>query len=202
MNQILVASCENMHQIADGEVSLVVTSPPYWNAIDYQQHVTDSAAWYRTRGGECYSEYLDHMAGVFAEVLRTLKPGGLCAVVIGTVLYNGDHYPVPHHLVSRLEQVGYTFYEEILWHKVTGGVKRAGVAIQKPYPGYFYPNIMTEHILLFQKPGPAIYTGRPQEIRDAARVPIDDLFVREIANNVWHIPPGSPRLSAASLSVS
>lgn len=192
MNEIITASCEKMHHLADGSVSLVVTSPPYWNAIDYQQHIDDAAAWYRTRNGQSYQEYLDWMACCFAEVLRTLKPGGLCAVIIGTVLLDGQHYAVPHHLIGRLEQVGYEFWEEIIWHKVTGGVKRAGVVIQKPYPGYFYPNIMTEHILVFHKPGPAIYKDRADTARQDAKVPIDDVFVKEMANNVWHIAPVPP----------
>lgn len=190
LDRFYCKSCEDMSELPDSSIDLVVTSPPYWNAIDYDQHVEDPAAWYRTRRGEPYDDYLDWLARCFREVLRTLKPGRFCAVVIGTVLFNGQHYPVRHHFVHLMTtQLGYLFHDEIVWHKVTGGVKRAGVTIQRPYPGYYYPNIMTESILVFRKPGPPIYERND---REASRIAIDDLFKLELANNVWHIPPVPP----------
>lgn len=190
--QLYCKSCEHMDELADGSVDLVVTSPPYWNAIDYDQHVEDPSAWYRTRRGGEYEEYLSFMERCFREVFRVQKPGGFCAVVIGTVLQNGRQYPVPQDLTVMMERIGYVFHEHIIWHKVTGGVKRAGVAIQKPFPGYFNPNIMTESILVFRKPGPKIFEGRTETEREESRYEIDDIFTREIANNVWHIAPVPP----------
>jgi len=183
-------SCEKMDQVEDCCVSLTVTSPPYWNAINYDRHATQPGAWFRTREGEPYEEYLDFMSRCFAEVYRTTKPSGFCAVIIGTVLQDHRHYPLPFHLVGRMEQVGWRFHQNITWHKVTGGVKRARVFIQKPYPGYYYPNMMTEQILIFRKPGEKpIYHGRSAEERSRDQVPIDLLFKKEIANDVWHIAP-------------
>lgn len=192
MNKLLEHSCERMPEIADGLVDLVVTSPPYWNAIDYEQHVADPKAWYRTRRGRPYEEYLDWLEICFTEVFRTQRSGGFCAVVIGTVLFKGCQYPLPQHFVVLMERIGYQYHQEIVWHKVTGGVKRAGTTIQHPYPGYYYPNIMTESILVFRKPGPPIYKDRSQAEREASRISINDVFTREIANNIWHIAPVPP----------
>lgn len=193
IDRLYCKSCERMEEVPDGAIDLVVTSPPYWNAIDYEQHVEDPTAWYRTRKGGPYEEYLDWLERCFGEVKRVLKPGGFCAVVIGTVLFNGQHYPVPQHFTALMtDRLGFLFHDEIIWHKVTGGVKRAGVTIQKPYPGYYYPNIMTESILIFRKPGPPPYRGRTAAEKENAAFEIDDLFVREIANNVWHIAPVPP----------
>ena len=192
-DRLYCKSCEHMDEVPDETVDLVITSPPYWNAIDYEQHVEDPSAWYRTRRGGPYEEYLAWLEVCFSEVKRTLKPGGFCAVVIGTVLFEGRHYPVPHHFATAMtDRLGYLFHDEIVWHKVTGGVKRAGVTIQKPFPGYYYPNIMCESILIFRKPGPPIYRGRAEHEKRAAAFEIDDLFKREIANNVWHIAPVPP----------
>jgi len=49
MNAIFRHSCERMPELDDGAVSLTVTSPPYWNAIDYDIHAEDRTRWYRTR---------------------------------------------------------------------------------------------------------------------------------------------------------
>ncbi len=196
MNTIFVHSCEHMPELADESVALTVTSPPYWNAIDYDIHASDSSKYYRTRayknGYEDYEEYLDWLSRVFDEVFRVTKPGGLCAIVIGTVLLQRKLYPVPFDVVSRLTRRGWEFHQDIIWHKCTAGVRRAGVAIQKPYPGYYYPNIMNEYILIFRKPGPRIYEERTPEEKEAAAYPIDRLFTMDIANNIWHIAPVPP----------
>jgi DNA modification methylase len=196
MNKIFSHSCESMPELADASIALTVTSPPYWNAIDYDIHATDKSQHYRTRayanGYSDYTEYLDWLERIFAEVFRVTKPGGFCAIVIGTVLLDGKHYPVPFDVVSRLQSRGWEFHQDIIWHKCTAGVKRAGVTIQKPYPGYFYPNIMTEYILIFRKPGAPIYQHRNAEEKTRAAFPINRLFTMDIANNVWHIAPVPP----------
>jgi site-specific DNA-methyltransferase (adenine-specific) len=186
-----------MPEIGDGVVDLTITSPPYWNAIDYDIHANDEDRFYRTRsydnGFSGYQEYLDWLVGIFSEVFRITKPGGICAVVIGTVLLDGHHYPVPFDLVTRLSSRDWLFHQDIIWHKCTAGVKRAGVSIQKPFPGYYYPNIMNEYILIFRKPGPKIYHGRTPEEKKLASYKIDKLFTLETANNVWHIAPVPPK---------
>lgn len=189
-------SCEAMPEIKTDSVALTVTSPPYWNAIDYDIHASNKAEHYRTRayaqGYADYTDYLDWLDRVFKEVLRVTKPGGFCAIVIGTVLLNGQHYPVPFDLITRLTQSGWLFHQDIIWHKCTAGVKRAGVTIQKPYPGYYYPNIMTEYILVFRKPGEPIYKAHSIEEKERSSYAISKLFTYDIANNVWHIAPVPP----------
>ena len=195
--QFYCHSSEHMPELEPESVALTVTSPPYWNAIDYDVHANgDGDEWYRTRkyseGFDDYGEYLDLLARIFAEVHRVTKPGGFCAIVIGTVLLEGRHIPVPFDLTTRLQAVGWEFHQDIIWHKTTAGVKRAGSAIQKPYPGYYYPNIMTEYILLFRKPGEKIYRQANGD-REASRFEIDDVFKMDTANNIWHIAPVPPR---------
>ena len=101
-------------------------------------------------------------------------------------MHKGKHYPTPMLITERLLKIGWDFHQDIVWNKVTGGVKRAGVFIQKPRSGYYYPNIMTEYILLFRKP------GDPRRGQKKA-LDIDELFKRDIANNIWHIAPVPPK---------
>ena len=183
-------SSMKMQQCADASVALTVTSPPYWNAIDYDIHARNGrTAWHREREyrafGETFDDYLDNIAKVFKEVLRATLDGGFCAIVVGTILHEGKHYPTPMLITERMGRIGWEFHQDIVWNKVTGGVKRAGVFIQHPKPGYYYPNIMTEYILVFRKPGEA-RRGRKKALD------IDELFTRDIANNVWHIAPVPP----------
>lgn len=180
-------SSAQMGEIADRAIALTVTSPPYWNAIDYDIHAANgNGKCYRTRGGgESFGDYIGKMRQIFVEVLRATMPGGFCAVVVGTILHNGGHYPLPHRLTVAMEDWGWEFHQDIIWNKVTGGVKRAGSFIQHRKAGYYYPNIMTEHILIFRKQGEKRY-GRDIEM------PIDEVFTKDIANNIWHIAPIPP----------
>ena len=185
-------SCTNMNQCGSESVALTVTSPPYWNAIDYHTHADGNGGdWYREREyahfGRTFDDYLDKITEAFGEVLRVTIPGGFCAIVVGTILHKRRHYPAPMLITERMTQrLEWEFHQDIVWNKVTGGVKRAGSFIKNPKPGYYYPNIMTEYILVFRKPGD-MRRGREQTMR------IDDLFKRDIANNVWHVAPVPPR---------
>lgn len=193
--RLFVGSSESMPEVESGSVTLTVTSPPYWNAIDYDRHAQNPDQHYRTRsytnGFHDYESYLDWVTAVFREVHRATRPGGYLAVVVGTVLYKGSQYPVPFDLTSRLVRDGWQFHQDIVWHKTTAGVKRAGSFIQRPYPGYYHPNIMTEYILVFRKTGDPIYRSSCAT-KDSAKISIGELFVKEIANNVWHVAPVPP----------
>ena len=189
---LVCGSSETMDEIEDGSVTLTVTSPPYWNAIDYDVHARDGAdQWYRSRqyaqGFDSFEQYLDLMDRVFAETLRKTRPGGACAIVVGTVLNDGNHIPLPHILTDRIQNLGWIFGQDIIWNKTTGGVKRAGSAIQNPYPGYYYPNIMTEYILVFRKEGPPIEPHPAPHPLDFPNTHLDD------GDSVWHIAPVPPQ---------
>ena len=187
-------SSENMPQIIDDSIALTITSPPYWDAIDYDLHASEGTeAWHRRRDyallGKTYQQWLECLQKVFGEVYRKTMDGGFCAVVIGTILKDRQHYPAPFHLTDRMTTIGWNFHQDIIWNKVTGGVKRAGIFIQHPQAGYYYPNIMTEYILIFRK-GDVSRRAKEQAL------PIDDVFKRDIANNIWHIAPVPPNTIA------
>jgi site-specific DNA-methyltransferase (adenine-specific) len=109
-----------------------------------------------------------------------LCPGGYLAVNVGSVLDNGYHYPLAEDIINELTRNSkWEFVRSIFWHKVTAGVKRAGSVIQHPYPGYWHPNIMTEHIIIVRKPGPV-------------RNPNSDV-PKEWLEPVWDLAPVPPR---------
>ena len=115
-----------MTELENNSVALTKTSPPYWNAIDYDIHAADKFKHYRTRsyaeGYKNYEEYPDWLAGVFNGVFRVTKPRGFCAIIIGTVLLEGKQFPVPFELTSRLTQKQSNFHQDIIWHRCTAGV--------------------------------------------------------------------------------
>ena len=187
-NSILVADSRDLSRIGKNKVSLTVTSPPYHNAINYQEHQT-SESWYRGTVGISIDSWIEEMAEVFSQVYRVTKPGGFCCIVIGNEIIEGKNkLPLPALLLIRLtkREVGWKFFEEIIWNKVTGGKKRFRVTVQHPYPTYYYPNMMHEQIIVLRK----LPFGNEKDRK--SRLIINDLMKKEVANSVWHIAPVPP----------
>lgn len=138
------------------KVALVVTSPPYHNAINYESHSNNSLNNYRIRTSINYStEYLPMLSRVWDQCWQILQPGGYLVINAGTVLDSGLHFPLPQDIVTSeiFSKRKWDFIRTIVWFKVTAGVKRAGSVIQHPLPDYWSCNIMTEHIQVLRKPG-------------------------------------------------
>ena len=164
-----------------GVVKLVVTSPPYHNAISYESHAKNSKINYRNRYSLDYAnEYMSLLNRIWDSSFEMLCPGGYLAVNVGSVLDRGYHYPLAEDIINELTRNSkWEYVRSIFWHKVTAGVKRAGSVIQHPYPGYWHPNIMTEHIIIVRKSGPV-------------RVPNSDV-PKEWLEPVWDLAPVPPR---------
>ena len=173
-------STELTHDLIE-KVSLAVTSPPYHNAISYESHAKDSNINYRNRYSLDYAnDYMSMLNAVWKSTFEMLHDGGYLAVNVGSVLDSGYHYPLAEDIINELTRNSkWEFVRSIFWHKVTAGVKRAGSVIQHPYPGYWHPNIMTEHIIIVRKPGPV-------------RIPNSDI-PKEWLEPVWDLAPVPPR---------
>ena len=179
--------------LEDNSVALTITSPPYWKAIDYNVHIQDKGKSYRSGTyegfGDTYTDWLQNIKTVFDKAYHATIDGGFCAIVIGTILHEGKMYFAPFDMSHEITTDGnglWTPHEVIVWNKVTGGVRRAGSYIQHPKMGYYYPNIMTEFILVYRK-------GNTRRRGTAPALPVDDLFTKDIANNIWHIAPVPPK---------
>ncbi|NMC03708.1 MAG: site-specific DNA-methyltransferase [Candidatus Lokiarchaeota archaeon] len=85
---VYFGSSEHMDAVESGSVTLVVTSPPYWNVRDYGG---DQIGF-----GQSYKEYVDALNKVWLECLRVLQPNGKIAI-------NLQPLPIPS------EQSGFGF---------------------------------------------------------------------------------------------
>lgn len=182
-----------MRELEDNSVTLTVTSPPYHDVVAYDLYAQGRKAEaksvpYRKLYG-AYDGYLSLMTRVFCEVFRVTRPGGFLALNVSPILRDGTLYHIPADLVARLTDQGWIIQDDITWHKGRSTSDRAGSFVQHPSPGYFYANVMTEHVLIFRKPGPKLYEGKSREDLESSRVPLSSLMTRDIVNNCWCIAP-------------
>ena len=175
------------------------TSPPYLNAINYQEHIEkikgDRSRW--ERKDISYKEYRQFLVSRFEALLRVTRPGGFNIVNIAPVAWNGERVALPFHLVSWMEGIGWKFKEDIIWEKPVAKDRRSGVLMQHPYPGYYYPSLVTEYVFVFQKPAGKkeeenIYYFRSKKEKEENKIDLSD-YQGEKSKNAWKIRPVAPQ---------
>lgn len=149
------ASAVDLLQYVEPEsVDLCVCSPPYWNILN-QKRTADykQIRHYGNLDGDLgtiadYEAFLDAVTDVFRDVLRTLKPGRYCCVVVMDLRKKSRFFPLHSDLATRLAQAGYVFDDLIIWNRQSeyNNLRPLG------YPSVFRINKVHEYVLLMQKP--------------------------------------------------
>ena len=198
--EIIQGDClDVMKTIPDDFIILAFTSPPYHNAINYEEHIKklEGKIKYWKREESSYDFYRTFLIDRFKELYRIIKPGGHNVVNISPVSWNRVRVPLPFHFIVWMEEIGWQFKEDIIWEKEIARDKRSGVLLQHPYPGYYYPSLVAEYVLVFQKPAGKkeennIYHFRSRKEKEENRLDISG-YQGEISKNVWKIPPVPPQ---------
>ena len=186
---VVIADSRKMPELENESVHLVVTSPPYFNVKNYGSVAGNIGAI------DDYLTYLRSMETVFRECYRVLQTGRYICVNISDVISGGRKYPIPGHFVFLLEQAGFTYREDMIWKKPdgigqnagSGAAKRFGILIQHPYPMYYYPNNVYEHILVFRK-GVFNFRKPTTEQKLDAKLDIDEAMKRW-NTDIWAMAP-------------
>jgi modification methylase len=185
---IYTKNCSSMDEVLQESVDLIITGPPYWRYIDYSAYVDQKEfVWPK---GNSYESYFEDLKKWFTECFRVLRKGRYCIINLGTVRKDGRCYAIPFHSVPVLEDIGFEFCFEIIWHKISGGRRHARGIIQHPYPGYYIPNNRTEYLLVFRKDSSTPFYEEKSKLKTKKhQIEIDDFFKKQVANNVWYIMP-------------
>ncbi len=138
---------------ADSSVDLCLTSPPYWNILkqkrsadkkDLRHYGEDQLDLGNIAG---YEMFLDELQEIFSAVYQALKPGKYCIVVVMDIRKKNRFYPLHIDLSSRLQLVGFTLDDIIIWdrRKEYNNLRPLG------FPYVFRVNKVHEYLLIFQK---------------------------------------------------
>jgi DNA modification methylase len=167
--KVIIADSRQMKEVADEEVDLIITSPPYW-------HIKDYGVKGQIGYGQTLHEYLKDLYYVWKECYRVLKKGGRFCLNIGdqfarSVIY-GRYKVIPIHaeFIGQCEEIGFDFMGSIIWQKkttmnTTGG---ANVMGSFPYPPNGIVEIDYEFIHIFKKPGKSRIVSK--KIKKASRL--------------------------------
>ena len=142
--------------VENDSISLIVSSPPYWNKAQY------GAAPANLGNVAGYRRFLDEIRPVFEECFRVLQPGRKCCLVTANVNQYTDYglltFPLPADFSTILRDIGFVMVTEVIWSKDGTGGRWGSANAQRPIFGsYPYPpNLLFknvhEHVLVFSKP--------------------------------------------------
>ncbi len=185
--KVYFGNASKLNEIKDGTISLVVTSPPYYNApFDYEGLFKD------------YDEYLELLKNLAEQLKRKVAPGRIVAIVTDDMLVKARKYPIVADTTRAFVDAGFEYRERITWLKPKGYIrisKRSGVVMAYPYPMYYYPDNRQESILIFQN-GPYQYEDRKQmskKVQKKNKIDLTDYNKGDMYMNTWEITNVLPR---------
>ncbi len=95
-NQIIFfKSSESMKEIESNSVTLVVTSPPYWNARDYGNIE-------QIGFGQSYQQYMISLNKVWEECVRVLQPNGKIAINVQPLPISNKHSGFNRRIIQNI----------------------------------------------------------------------------------------------------
>ena len=175
--------CREVLPQLDVKVDLNWTSPPYFVGKKYEAYISN------------YVMYLDLLRSVWLCVKQVL---GLGRFIVVNVAHSASKN-TPARISCQLEDIGFTFEDDIIWEKPDGISPRFGSFIQNPYATWYLPNQTYEHLLVYTN-------GEPLRERVT---PLDTSFALRYRGDIWrqrpqtnsnHEAPFSEQLSEAVIS--
>jgi modification methylase len=174
-------AAEVLARLPDGCIDLVVTSPPYWTAVEYEGQQN---SW------PSYDAYLDDIMTVWAQCARVLRPNGKLCI-------NTPVMPIPKAVIDQhtrhLKNIAFDFetlilkktdllrYSLFVWQKQTSKLMFGSY----PFPGNILENNTIEFINVYVKP------GKPPKfeiaVKEANRLAQEEWV--DLAQQIWFMYP-------------
>ena len=174
---------EVLARVPSESIRVIVTSPPYWDFVDYG--VAGQI------GQSSYERFLEDLLDVWKECARVLTPNGkLC---INTPILPVEKARTPHLHTRELKNLNNDIERTILdstplrryslyiWQKQTTE-KMFG---SYPYPPNIYENNTIEFINVLVKPGKP--ERLPRAVKEASQISQDDWI--DLTRQVWWMYP-------------
>ncbi len=196
--QVVHGDSRKLEFVPTESVSLIVTSPPYWDKADYGSGKSDIGA------RDSYVSFLRNMRAVLEECYRVLEPGRKICVNTANVNQYTEHglltFPLAADLCVTMRDLGFVMVNELIWSKDKTGGKWGSANGQRPifgsypYPPNFLFKNVHEYILIFAKPGGEEKKG--EKVRRYGDLMGLEPIVTRVSKKSDEAPPRRPSRSA------
>lgn len=186
MHRIYFKSSQTIKEISDGEVHLVITSPPYWNIKDYGN---PEQIGYR----DSLPTYFNKLGRVWSECIRTLASGCRMCINIGDQYIRATQ-KTPYQIIPLHAMLVNSIMEKhskevlylgsIIWKKIPTTKTSGGASVMGSfgYPRNGYVSYNYEYIAIFKKKG--IAPKPTKEIKDKSFISLPEW--RDLFNGIWN----------------
>jgi DNA modification methylase len=143
VHMVLNGDCRDlMKEIPRDSIDLVVTSPPYFDVVDYNHDDPDQLGNFHD-----YDAFLSGMETAFAGMFSVLKSGGYAVVNTQDLFKKNAKCPIHSDYIQLAKRVGLETINVNIYilNYSTGGRLVFG------YPAAYYPKNDHEYILIFRK---------------------------------------------------
>lgn len=174
-------SRELLKEVASETIQLIVTSPPYWSARDYEHE-------HQIGYNQTFEEYSKSLMMVWKEAIRTLLPDGKIAINVSNIYYTKDDEK--RKTVANLMNLVWNqlssfndlrYMGTIHWEKSTS--RRQKVLMGSyPYPSAFLISTALEAIFVFRKIGNRKVAP---EIKELSKITKEEF--RLLRRPIWNI---------------
>jgi len=138
----------NLNELKDDTIDLIATHPPYANIISYSKRKemedTDDISFVSN-----IDEFIQNIRAVAEEAYRVLKPGKVCAILMGDTRRRKHYVPIAFRTMMAFLDVGFALVEDII--KVQHRCQSTPYWRKKSREWNFHL-IMHEHLFVFRKP--------------------------------------------------
>ena len=184
INRLFVGDAATvLSELPNDSIDLIITSPPYWTAVEYETTTSASTG--------SYENYINELLKVWIECFRILRPNGKLAI-------NTPILPIPKRIIGTqhtrhikninndiecavLSRSGFLRYSLFIWQKQTSKMMFGSY----PYPGNILENNTIEFINVYVKPGkPQKY---PKDVKEANC--LEQAEWVDLAQQVWFMYP-------------
>lgn len=171
-HRVHLGDARELSFLGDATVDLVVTSPPYpliamWDPVFAALSPAAAAALAREDGPAAFEAMHAELDGVWAELARVLKPGGLLCVNIGDAArtLKGEFCLYANHarVLMAATRLGLVVLPDILWRKPTNAPNKfmgSGMLPAGAYVTYEH-----EYILILRKGGKRVFASKEEKAR-------------------------------------
>ncbi|WP_435334640.1 DNA-methyltransferase [Haloarchaeobius sp. TZWWS8] len=156
----VVGDARDMASVDDGEIDLVVTSPPYpmiemWDDAFASLNPAIADALEDGDADRAFDLMHEELAAVWAELARVVRSGGIVCLNVGdaTRSVDGSFSQFPNHarVVEHMTDLGFRPLPDVLWRKPTN--KASKFMGSGMLPTNAYVTLEHEYILVFRKGG-------------------------------------------------
>ena len=167
LNRLFCKSSEKMNELPDNSIQLMVTSPPYNAAKEYDEDLN-------------LEEYLQLLRNVWLETFRVLAPGGRACVNVAN-LGRKPYIPLHSYIIQDMLEIGYLMRGEIIWNKAASASPSTAWGSWKSATNPTLRDVH-EYILVFSK---GVFKRQNPQQREST---ISKEEFLEFTKSVWTFP--------------